>query len=151
MRQIFRPILALGLFFGMSVALAAPLGEPKDYELQTKYGCQANGVPVYNKDRVVSDGLGIDEVQFTARAGQNQALTFGAERDYMIWPRTAKGSFNKALNVLARDKSGHYQIVQEIDLGDSQKTKSIVNLTVKDEEGAGRQVHCRIEMAWQKK
>lgn len=151
MERLISPILSLGLIFGTFAAQAAPSGSPKDFALQTKYTCQANGVVVHNKQKVVSSGQGIDEIQYVAGVGRNQTLTFGSEREYMIWPRAANGTFNKSLNVLARDKSGTYKIVQEIDMGDTQKTKTSVSLTAKDREGDDRPVSCRIEMAWTKK
>jgi len=151
MERFIRPILASGLILGTLVAQAAPTGAAKDFALQTKYNCQANGVAIHNKQKVISNGRGIDEVQFTAEAGRNQTLTFGEDREYMIWPRTAKGTFEKSLNVLSRDKSGTYKIVQEIDLGDAQKTKTNISVTVKDREGDERPVSCRIEMTWIKR
>jgi len=151
MERIICPILATGLIFGTFAAQAAPLGEPKDYALQTKYACQANGVVIHSQQKKLSDGQGIDEIQYVANVGRNQALTFGNEREYMIWPRAANGTFDKSLNVLSRDKSGVYKIMQEIDLGESQKTKTNVSVTVKDRDGEERPISCRIEMSWIKK
>lgn len=152
MERLFSPILALGLIFGtFTTANAVPAGAPKDFALQTKYSCQANGIIIHNKQKLVSNGRTLDEVKYVASVGRNQALTFGSERQYMIWPRAANGTFNKSLNVLSRDKSGTYRIVQEIDMGDTAKTKTAVSLTVKDGEGDERPVSCKIEMAWTKK
>lgn len=151
MERFCRPILAFSLIFGTLVTETAPLGAPKDFSIQTQYSCRANGVVIQNKQKVLSDGTTLEEIQFVAKAGRNQALTFGNDQDYMIWPRTAKGTFEKTLNVLSRDKSGTYRIVQEVDMGETQKTKTSISLTVKDREGGDRPVSCRIEMAWVKK
>lgn len=151
MERLISPILSLGLIFGTFAVQAAPTGAPKDFALQTKYTCQANGVVIHSKQKLISNGQGVDEIQYVASVGRNQTLTFGSEREYMIWPRAANGTFNKSLNVLARDKSGTYRIVQEIDMGDTARTKTSVSLTAKDREGDDRPVSCRIEMAWTKK
>lgn len=151
MERLVSPILSLGLIFVTLTAGAAPKGESQDYALRTTYVCQANGVLVQNKKQIVSDGHGVDEVEFVARAGRNQALTFGDDQEYMIWPRVANGTFDKSLNVLTREKSGVYKIIQEIDLGDSQKTKTNVSMNVKGVQGDPRHVSCRVEMEWIKK
>ncbi|WP_413288616.1 hypothetical protein [Bdellovibrio sp. HCB337] len=151
MERMLSPILALGLFFGTLTVQAAPGGSPQDFNLRTKYSCQANGVVVRNNKTVVSNGQGIDEVDFMARAGGNQALTFGRNREHMIWPRTAKGTFNKTLNVLSRDSSGTYKLMQELDLGATQKTTTRISLVAKDAQGDDRPVNCQIEMQWVKK
>ena len=151
MERLYRPILAFSLIFGTLAVEAAPAGAPKDFNIQTKYSCRANGVVIQNKQKVLSDGRGVEEIQFVATAGKNQGLTFGNDQEYMIWPRTAKGTFAKNLNILSRDKSGTYKIIQEVDMGETQKTKTSISLTVKDREGDDRPVSCRIEMAWVKK
>lgn len=151
MERLMSPILAFGLIFGTLAAHASPVGSPKDFSLQTKYLCQANGIVIHNKQKTVSDGRTLDEVKYVANAGKNQTLVFGSERQYMIWPRAANGTFGKSLNVLARDKSGTYKIVQEVDMGETQKTTTNISLSVKDREGDDRPVSCRVEMAWTKK
>lgn len=151
MERMFSPILAISLFFGTFTVHAAPASSPQDFNLRTKYSCQANGVIVRNKKAIVSNGQGIDEVQFLASPGGNQTLTFGPNREQMIWPRTANGTFNKTLNVLSRDSSGTYKIMQELDLGTTQKTTTNISLVAKDSQGDDRQVNCRIEMQWVKK
>ena len=148
MERMLSQILALGLFFGTFAVQAAPAGSPQDYNLRTKYDCQANGVVVRNKDLIVSNGQSLAEIQFTAKPGRNQALTFGAHREYMLWPRAANGTFTKSLNVLARDTSGVYKIMQEVEMGDSSKTKSNISLTTKDAQGEERPVSCKVEMEW---
>jgi hypothetical protein len=151
MKHILSPILAFGLIFGTFMAQAAPKGSPQNYVLQTKYICQANGIVVRDKQKLVSNGRGVDEIQFVASAGGNQALTFGSDREYMIRPRAANGTFMKSLNVLSRDSSGTYKIMQEVDMGANQRTKTSIGLSVKDGLGEARPVSCRIEMEWQKK
>lgn len=151
METIWSPILALGLFFGTLSAQAAPAGLPQEYGLRTKYFCRVNDVIVHNKHIVVGLGQGVDEINFVADPGANQSLTFGNNRNYMIWPRVANGTFNKSLEVLARDKSGTYKIIQEVDMGDAQKTKSNISLITKDQLGEDRPVSCQIEMEWIKK
>lgn len=151
MERLLRLISALSLIFVTLAAEAAPLGSPRDFRMQTKYSCRANGVVIQNKQKVLSDGNTLEEIQFIAHTGRNQALTFGNDQEYMIWPRTAKGTFTKTLNVLSREKSGAYKIVQEVDMGKTQKTKTSISLTVKDGDGDDRPVSCRIEMAWVRK
>lgn len=151
MERILSPILALGLFFGTLTVQAAPAGSPQDYNLRTKYLCQTNGVVVRHQQATVSDGQDIDELNFVASPGRNQTLTFGGGREYMIWPRVANGTFTKSLNVLSKDTAGTYKIIQEVDLGSSQKTKSSISLTAKDQQGDDRPVSCKIEMEWVKK
>lgn len=151
MERNLRQFLAAGLIFGTPLCMAAPLGTPQDYRLKTNYLCQTNGVVVRNSDRVVSrGGNGFEEIKFSAYPGRSQALTFG-KREYMIWPRVTNGSFEKNLNVLVRDGKGKYRIVQEIGLGDAQKTKTNVALTVKQGTDQEKPVTCKIEMEWVKK
>ncbi|MGZ3742942.1 MAG: hypothetical protein ACXWRE_08655 [Pseudobdellovibrionaceae bacterium] len=153
MERKLNSILTSGLIFGTFVtsAQASPPGSPQDYALQTKYHCQANGVVVRNHQKLVSNGRGVEEVQFVANAGKNQALIFGGNREYMIWPRVANGTFSKSLNVLSRDSSGTYKLIQEVDMGENQKTKTSIGLSVKDGQGEIRPVSCRIEMEWLKR
>lgn len=152
MERLLSPFLTSGLIFGtLTLAQAAPLGSPQDYVLQTKYFCQANGVVVRNKQKIVSNGHGIDQVQFVSNPGKNQALVFGDKREYMIWPRVANGTFTKSLNILSRGNSGVYKVVQEVDMGESQKTKTSIGLSVKDGQGEARPVSCKIEMEWLKR
>ncbi|HEY8272250.1 MAG TPA: hypothetical protein VIG33_15270 [Pseudobdellovibrionaceae bacterium] len=152
MERKLNSFLALGLIFGtFSSTQAAPIGSPQDYILQTKYLCQANGIVVRNKQKLVSNGRGVDEVQFVANAGKNQALMFGGKSEYMILPQVTNGTFTKSLNVLSRDRSGTYKVVQEVDMGETQKTKTNIGLSVKDGQGEARPVSCRIEMEWLKR
>jgi len=144
-------ILSLGLIFVTAGAMAAPAGVPQDYNLKTKYSCQANGVSIHSQNKLISRGDGIDDVVFVAQPGTNQALSLNG-RQYMIWPRVSKGTFDKSLNVLAKDSAQKYQIMQEIDLGDSQKTKTNIGVTVKDpRSGEEKLVSCRVELEWLKK
>ncbi len=152
MERLISSILALGLIFGTFSALAAPKGSPYDYALQTKYLCYANGVVVQNKQKIVSNGRALGEVSFVAHAGRNQTLTFRrGTGEYIIWPRVAHKGFGKSLNILSRKESGDFMIVQEIDMGDSQRTKTSINLSIKDEQEEARQISCRIELEWLKK
>lgn len=151
MERVLSPILAVGLILGTLTVQAAPAGSPQNYALRTKYRCQANGILVRNKKAVVSSGQGIDEVSFEADPGDQQSLTFGRNREYMVWPRAASGSFRKSLNVLSRDSSGAYKIVQEVDMGDTQITKTNISFTAKDKQGDERPISCRIDMEWVKK
>jgi hypothetical protein len=151
MERLLLQFLALGIIFVTLSAYGTPVGTPQSYNLSTKYQCQANGVVIHSKQALVSAGQGIDEVKFVAKPGRNQALTFGAGREYMIWPRAANGTFTKSLNVLAKDSAGTYKIMQEVDMGDSLKTKSNISLTTKDARGEDRPVYCKVEMEWVKK
>jgi hypothetical protein len=152
MGRKLNPIVALGLVFGIFMAAQANTkGRAHGFALQTKYLCQANGVLVRHKQKLVSLGQGNDEIQFVANAGRDQALTFGVAREYMIWPQVAKGTLRKSLSVLSRDTSGKYKVIQEVDMGETQKTKTSISLSVKDGQGKMRPVSCRIEMAWVKK
>jgi hypothetical protein len=150
MERMLYPILSAGLFFVTFQAWAMPAGNPEDYNLRTKYSCQANGVSIHSQNRLISKGESMNEVQFTAAAGKNQSLGLN-NRQYMIWPRVTHGSFDKSLNVLVKDQSQKYRIAQEIGLGDSQKTKTSVGVTVKDRQGEEHLVSCRVEMEWLKK
>jgi len=150
MERKLRPILATGLIFVTLSAHASASESPNNFTLQTKYSCQANGIVVRNKDKVLGSGDQLDEVKFLALPGRNQTLTFG-DRDYMIWPRAIQGTFGKSLNVLAKDGASGYKIVQEIDLGEAQKTKTSIGLTVKDHQGEEHPVSCRVEIEWKRK
>jgi hypothetical protein len=144
-------ILSAGLIFGTFVAQASPSGNPQDYKLRTKYSCQANGITVHSKNKLISNGSTLREVKFTAPPGGSQALSLN-NREYMIWPRAIGTSFGKSINVLARDADTQkYRIIQEIELSDSQKTKTSVGVTVKDRQGEERLVSCQVEMEWLKK
>jgi len=151
MERHLSPFLALGLFFGTLSVQGAPAGEPQDYLLATQYLCQTKDVVVRSGPALISRGRGIDELRYKAEAGRNQTLTFGSQRETMIWPRVAKGHFDKSLNILARGPSGAYHIIQEVDLGDAQKTRSIVRLSAKNHRGEVRPISCQIEMEWVKK
>ena len=142
---------AVLIFVTSGAVVAAPAGNAEDYNLTTKYSCQANGVSVHSQNKLISQGDTMQEVVFTAKPGSNQALSLNG-RQYMIWPRVTKGSFEKSLNILAKDTSQKYQIMQEIDLGNSQKTKTNVGVTVKDpKSGEEKLVSCRVELEWLKK
>jgi hypothetical protein len=144
-------ILSAGLFFVTLGAQAIPAGTPQDYNLKTTYSCQANGVSIHSQNKLISRGDSLREVVYTAAAGTNQALSLNG-RQYMIWPRVSKGTFEKSLNVLAKDSGQKYQIMQEIDLGDSQKTKTNVGVTVRDQKsGEEKLVTCKVELEWLKK
>jgi hypothetical protein len=150
MERKISPILSLGILFFNLAAHAVPAGVPQDYNLRTSYSCQANGISVHNKEKVISSGETLNEVKFTAIPGGNQSLSFG-EKDYIIWPRAVTGTFTKSLNLLVRDSAQKYRIMQEIDLGDSQKTKTNISMTVRDRQGDERPVSCRVEVEWLKK
>lgn len=144
-------ILSAGLFLVTFQAHAVPAGSPQDYNLRTKYTCHTNGVSVHSRNKLISNGDVMQELQFTAPPGGSQALSLN-NREYMIWPRVISGSFGKALNVLVRDgKTQKYRIIQEMELSDSMKTKTSINVTVKDSQGEERLVACRVELEWLRK
>lgn len=150
MERAVGQFLAFGLIFVTINAHSAPAGISNEFRLQTKYSCQANGVVVRHQDRIISRGEGFGEVKFVAAAGRTQALTFGDHRDYMIWPRVNNRSFNKSLNVMVKEKSGNYKIIQEVDVGDAKKTRTMIGLTVRE----GKEefpVNCKMELEWVKK
>ena len=151
MARLQSQILSVVLIFATGQSMAAPAGSADDYNLTTKYSCQANGVSVHSQNKLISQGDSMQDVVFTAKPGANQALSLNG-RQYMIWPRVTKGSFEKSLNILAKDSSQKYQIMQEIDLGNSQKTKTNIGVTVKDRKsGEEKLVSCRVELEWLKK
>jgi hypothetical protein len=151
LRQILAFGASAGLIFVTDICMAAPVGMPQDYRLKTNYLCQTNGAVVrYNQQVVSNGGRGVQEFKFSAFPGRNQTLTFG-NREYKIWPRVTGETFEKTLNVLARDEKGQFQIVQEIGLGNAQKTKTNVALTVKRGTDDEKPVTCKIEMEWIKK
>lgn len=151
MARLQSHFLSLALIFVTGQSMATPLGAPEDYNLTTKYSCQVNGVSVHSQNKLVSHGDPMQEVIFAAKPGANQALSLN-DRQYMIWPRVTKGSFEKSLSILSKDTSQKYQIMQEIDLGNGQKTKTNVGVTVKDRKsGEERLVTCRVELEWLKK
>lgn len=150
MERLKSPILSLVIFFGTFHAQAMPAGQPQDYSIRTKYSCAAQGVTLRNKNALISDGTSIDDVVFTTVPGGIQSLSVG-DGQYLIWPRVKAGSFEKSFNLLSRQSDEKYRIVQEVELGDSQKTKSNVSMTLKDRLGSERVVFCRVEMEWIKK
>lgn len=136
MERTLKQFLAFGLIFGTHVSMAAPVGTPSEYDIQTSYRCQSNGVSVYNH---------------TSAPGRTQRIGFG-QKEYMIWPRVSAGNFEKNINVLVKDEeSGKYKIAQEIDLGDAQKTTTNVSMTLKRGTEQEKPVTCKVEMEWVKK
>ncbi len=150
MERFMGPILSLVLFFGTLYARAVPAGQPQDYSIRTKYSCAAQGVTLRNNSALISDGTSVDDVVFTTLPGGTQSLSVG-DGQYLIWPRVKPGSFEKSFNLLSRLSDEKYRIVQEVALGDSQKTKSNVSMTLKDRQGTERVAFCRVEMEWMKK
>lgn len=150
MERFKSPILSLVLFFGSFQVQAMPAGQPQDYSIRTKYSCAANGVTLRNKNTLVSDGTTLEDIVFTTKPGGVQSLSIG-DGQYLIWPRVKAGSFEKSVNLLSRHNDEKYRIVQEVELRDSQKTKSNLSMTLKDRLGIERVVSCRVEMEWMKK
>jgi uncharacterized beta-barrel protein YwiB (DUF1934 family) len=149
MELSFRQFLAMAVIFCTQSVLAAPKGEVKDFTVKTVYQCHTNGVVVRHGAKAISGPKSYD-VKFVAQPGQNQSLTFG-EREYKIWPQVTNSTFNKSISVFVRDDSGKFNIAQEIMLGDAQKTKTTIALTVKEGTNQERPVTCGIEMEWVKK
>lgn len=147
------PILAAVLFFGTvfgSMAHALPQGSPEDYRLKTKYECETNGIPVHSKTRFLNPHHE-PTVRFTPMTGESPILTFG-DKDTMLWPKKTPGSFEKTLRVMTKTNRNQYIIAQEIELGESQKTKTRLSLTVKDNPTSEPlAVNCKVEMEWVKR